>query len=85
MRASALPSNERVDAKTFLAELKRKPSAKGSHSTWGGWELRVCCYCGGRVTLEDGDSGHNFNYATGEATSWHAACGSGPPDLREAA
>jgi hypothetical protein len=45
--------------------------AKGLHSSWAGWEPRVCCYCGERVTHKHA-SGHRYGPPP---RSWHAGCG----------
>ena len=45
--------------------------AAGSATKWGGWESRVCCYCGQKITLK----GPAAMFAFGPpAKSWHMDC-----------
>jgi hypothetical protein len=48
-------------------------TSKGSHTTWGGWEPKVCWVCGKPVTLRQ-SSGHSF----AEKRSWHTSCATAP-------
>ena len=49
--------------------------AKGSHQTRGGWEPKVCCYCGGKVTTSRGPAAQfDYDHRTKTARAWHIAC-----------
>lgn len=52
--------------------------AKGSTTTYAGWEPRVCCICSQPIVKSDGRS-HRFHMddRTGEAKSWHTQCETG--------
>ena len=39
--------------------------AKGSHSTYGGWEPRTCYHCGRRLTLARDHAWHHYDDRTG--------------------
>ena len=51
--------------------------AKGSHSTYGGWEPRRCESCGERITLtgkEARGAEFRFDVERGVGRAWHPDC-----------
>jgi hypothetical protein len=50
--------------------------AQGSQTTFGGWEPRTCCICGGPIVKARVQGGLRFHFddRSGGVASWHVAC-----------
>lgn len=49
-------------------------TAKGSHTTYGGWEKRSCDRCGKRVTLKDQGAMYHYDHTTQQVTTICVDC-----------
>ena len=56
--------------------------AKGSHTTLGGWEPKLCSTCGGKVTGSPHVWFHH-NHHTHRSYAWHIACDRQPEAFTE--